>query len=420
MDIFVNPAAPIARSRYAEAMFDHARHDSHPRGGCILTINSQEGAPGRENGLQPRAQSSFEEITARVGAKFGRPNILSIPVLSNPLRSKSSTSSLTANKVADKLPSATKPRSLIPKWSTLGPKSAIVRSSIVTTQVSDPSSPGRAPQPSLQTHSARTSLNLPTRNSGLSPKSSDPKQTIRHRRSTVTIPKAPVLHTQLRAERHRSPEDEQVKKYTMTRHSLDQLQAQELDQARRSLDSNIATAVIELQGLPQTYRTPLASPIRSEGSCSTFVTASEGVESKDECEMDFDPCEVGQGPWTRDGPAPFVSTQVGQVGSLSNGKSASPVLRVPRGRDRVHSCDRIAKSAYTNGTYAHQGSSNTSDLYCHMPNVANLPSTSSRSSHRIKAAIGPSDVIAQASISGGANRSRPTVVGHPRLRLIRP
>ena len=313
--------------------------------------NSPEVAPKREKvpGLR---LPSVENLKPAVGSvKPSRFDLLAIApgsVLALPksLRSKPSTSSLAPDKVADKHWSTTLPRSFIPTRSSLATKSPSGRSSLVTTtQDSDPSSPGRVShQPSLPARCVRTSLNSPTRSSGLSPKSSDPKQTIRHRRSTVTIPKAPVLLTQLRAERHKSPEDEQGKKCKMTRHSLDQLQAHELDQATRSSDPKRATAAqaaIELQVFPQSNRTPLPSPIRSEGSCSTFFTASEGVESKDECEMDFDPCELGQDPWPRDGPAPFVGANFGQVGRFANGTSVTPALHVPRGRERIRSCDRI-------------------------------------------------------------------------------
>jgi hypothetical protein len=393
---------------------------------CANNCNSPGVTPKREKvpGLRFPSVENLKPAVGTVKPKFDLLAIApgSVPALPKSLRSKPSTSSLALDKVADKHRSTTLPRSFIPKRSSPATKSPTSRSSLVTTtQDSDSSPPGRVShQPSLQARSAGTSLNSPTRSSGLSPKYSDPKQTIRHRRSTLTIPKAPVLLTQLRAERHKSPEDEPVKKCKMTRHSLDQLQAHELDQATRSSDPKRATAAqaaIELQVFPKSNRTPLPSPIRSEGSCSTFFTASEEVESKDECEMDFDPCELGQDPWPRDGPAPFVGANFGQVGIFANGTSVTPALHVPRGRHRVRSSDGDPKSAYTNGTDAHKSSNSTS---AHAHHVANLPSTSSRSSQHIQAAIGSSDVITQASIVDGANRSRPRVVGHPRLRLTRP
>jgi hypothetical protein len=92
---------------------------------------------------------------------------------------------------------------------------------------------------------------------------------------------------------------------------------------------------IELQTFPIPNRLAVPSPIRSEGSCATFVTASEGLEPKDDCEVEgsVDPGEVDQSPWLRGEPAPFVGAQFGQAGP-ANG---SPPSHAPRGRERVRS-----------------------------------------------------------------------------------
>jgi hypothetical protein len=425
MDIFVNPAAPIARSRYGEAMFDHnCRHDAHvPLLYDLANIapDSPEAVRKREKAPELRVPS-FENLKPVGGtAKLSRSDFPAIAntgsgqTLPKSLRSKPK-SSLPPDKLADKHWSATLPRSFIPKKSSPASKSPTGRSLGIANQDSGPSPPaGRPNKPHLPTRSARTSLNSPTKSSGpaSSPKSPDTKQQIlRHRRSTVTRPKAPVLLTQLRAERHKSPEEEQAKKCKMTRRSLDQLQTHDLDQANRSPDRDskrsptAIQAAIELQAFPRLsnmdlFRTPLPSPIRSEGSASTFVTASEDVEptkAEDEMESVFDLCgTLDQDPWSRDdGPAPFVDVQFGQRGRLANGISSTHVsTHVSRGRERVRSCDRNHNS-YTNGTEEDESNDGLSHLCSPIQHTTSPRSISSHGSQDVErgpsAAIGSSDV----------------------------
>jgi hypothetical protein len=329
---------------------------------------------------------NVQNTTQRSDECISRANGTSI--LSKSLRSKSSKSSktnLSPDKIAENYWSATLPRSFIPTNSSSAGKSPTGKSptgrsslagSSTANQISgsSPTAGRLSNQTTLQTRSsARISLNSPTRGSCLSssPKSAEGKQpTLKHRRSTVTRPKAPVLLTQLRAERHKLPEEDQgSKKFKMTRHSLDQLQTHDsgLDQVSRnsttdrdSKPSPTATQpAIELQYFPRTsnadlFGTPLPSPIQSEGSSSTFVTASEDIEQPKtesgirETECVFERCEscIGHDPWRRsDGPAPFVDSQFGHRGRLSNG---IPSTHMSTDSDSVQLSDQSPTNSSSN------------------------------------------------------------------------